>query len=910
MKEILITSSVLILSVIILRLLFRTTVSRRLIYGAWLLVALRLLVPVQFGQLNISILNQTEPVTDAITDIAQRPVSGPSREELYNDALREQISQGGPVFIPEVQEQAESQIQHSGRPAEDVYEEILGSNKPETIILPEVNRQIETVVEETVSPTLGQIALGIWIIGMVSMAAWFLGVNLSFRRSLRSATESPEPGCETPIMVSAAIASPCVFGLLRPVIYLTPNCVENMRIRRHVLTHEQTHLRHGDHIWAWVRCILLCIYWFHPLVWIAAILSKRDCELACDEAALKTLGEEEHLAYGKTLVDMVAFNPAPGHLLETATAMHETKKQLKERVNCIVKKPKVFLTAAIALLLVLTIVTGCAFSGPILKPAGIGNDETAPTETQPPTTTIPPTTVPATDPTTQPQTPEKATLTILVAEDVFDSVTSWSNRDKSSVWPALEAMLAEKGVSVEWIIADSEQYVETLADTLVNSERKPDLIWLGSTSAKDKLAYAEAGYFTAIDDVLPYSDGTVTAWLETHPFYEAKIRVNGKLWWFGSYNQWQYQGQNISSGSPSGICVREDWMKKLGMTEVPDTIEELEAYLLACRNADVNGNGLPDEMAAFRCSDISTCFLSTFYGVPFGEFSVDMTTGQVVTPWESTGVKDMLRTCVDWAKKGYMNARILNGYEAEPRLNNQLAIQGTYFCDNWTLNSLEENNSDSPPVLVGVLPNRSIYPNAYIRRDTPHAIDLHSMAISSECDNPEAVAAVLDVLTSKEYQTLLDWGVEGYSYELDSNGNPVPKDDGTTLTQTGREMLSNYVLPDVFNVYTIEEDESYCRSDLQLQQMHAGLTWEARFLAGVDHCFANPTAEESAVLSTHYEKYEELSLQIYQDILMGKINIDTQWESHVLQPLQAAGMDELKAVYQAQFDRFMEAANS
>ena len=44
MKEILITSSVLILSVIILRLLFRTTVSRRLIYGAWLLVALRLML--------------------------------------------------------------------------------------------------------------------------------------------------------------------------------------------------------------------------------------------------------------------------------------------------------------------------------------------------------------------------------------------------------------------------------------------------------------------------------------------------------------------------------------------------------------------------------------------------------------------------------------------------------------------------------------------------------------------------------------------------------------------------------------------------------------------------------------------------------------------------------------------------
>ena len=910
MKEILITSSVLILSVIILRLLFRTTVSRRLIYGAWLLVALRLLVPIQFGQLNISILNQTEPVTDAITDIAQRPVSGPSREELYNDALREQISQGGPVFIPEVQEQAESQIQHSGRPAEDVYEEILGSNKPEAIILPEVNRQIETVVEETVSPTLGQIALGIWIIGMVSMAAWFLGVNLSFRRSLRSATESPEPGCQTPVKVSTAIASPCVFGLLRPVIYLTPNCVENMRIRRHVLTHEQTHLRHGDHIWAWVRCILLCIYWFHPLVWIAAILSKRDCELACDEAALKTLGEEEHLAYGKTLVDMVAFNPAPGHLLETATAMHETKKQLKERVNCIVKKPKVFLTAAIALLLVLTIVTGCAFSGPILRPAGIPGEGTTattqPSETTP--TTAAPTTEPTDEPTTQPQAPELTTLTIMVSDDT-DSYYSWTHRGETSVWPALEAMLAEKGVRVEWIITDLSGYAEKMDQILTTAEDKPDLIWLDTMSASSKLEYAASGCFTAISDVLPYSDGTVTAWLNDHPEYTAKLSVDGKLWWFGSYYHWQYQGQDVASGSPSGICVREDWMRKLNMTEVPDTVEELEAFLLACRAADVNGNGEPDEKVAFRGSDISTNFLNCFYGVPFNDFSPDLVTGKVETPWESEGVKDMLRVCVDWVKKGYMDERILSGSEASARNQNQLAIQGTYFCDNWTTVNIDVNGGETP-VLVGVIPDRSVHPNAYIRRDAPNSTDMQSMAITAGCDNLEAVAALLDVLTSAEYRKLMAMGVEGYSYELDSNGNPVFNEGQTLLSMTGRELLDKGILPDVFGIYTIEEDEAMCASDLQLQQMRTGLEWEARFVSGADQYYATSTEEEYAVLETWLVCYQTVSQNIYQDILAGKINIDTQWESHVLQPLQAAGMDELKAVYQAQFDRFMEAANS
>ncbi len=385
MKEILITSSVLILAVIALRFLFQSKVSRRLIYCAWLLVALRLLVPVQLGNVNFSVLTPAQPVTDAIGQVAQKPVAGPSREEAYNNALQDYIDQEKPIFRPEVQEQVDTQIQH-GRPPQEVYEELLGSQKPENVLLPEVNQQIESQVTETVAPTLGQIATAVWVIGMVAMAGWFIAVNLSFRRKLKeSATVLELPECKIPVKVSSAVASPCLFGLLRPTIYLTPVCVGDEKMQHHVLTHELAHLRSGDHIWAWVRCICLCVYWFNPLVWVAASLSRRDCELACDEAVLKQLGETERLAYGKTLLDMVSSVPAPGQLLETATAMHETKKQLKERMKCIVKKQKVFLTAAIILLMVLAVITGCTFSGAFDGPTE-NPQSTTPSTT--PTTTV------------------------------------------------------------------------------------------------------------------------------------------------------------------------------------------------------------------------------------------------------------------------------------------------------------------------------------------------------------------------------------------------------------------------------------------------------------------------------------------------------------------------------------------
>ena len=55
MKEILITSSALIVALLLLRALFGGKVRRKLIYGAWLLVAARLLIPVQIGHIILRV---------------------------------------------------------------------------------------------------------------------------------------------------------------------------------------------------------------------------------------------------------------------------------------------------------------------------------------------------------------------------------------------------------------------------------------------------------------------------------------------------------------------------------------------------------------------------------------------------------------------------------------------------------------------------------------------------------------------------------------------------------------------------------------------------------------------------------------------------------------------------------------
>ena len=75
MREILLTSSVLILAVLLLRRAFRDRISRRAQYVLWALVLVRLLVPVSLPGADFSVLSAAEPVGRTVTErLEQREI--------------------------------------------------------------------------------------------------------------------------------------------------------------------------------------------------------------------------------------------------------------------------------------------------------------------------------------------------------------------------------------------------------------------------------------------------------------------------------------------------------------------------------------------------------------------------------------------------------------------------------------------------------------------------------------------------------------------------------------------------------------------------------------------------------------------------------------------------------------------
>ena len=155
-------------------------------------------------------------------------------------------------------------------------------------------------------------------------------------------------------------ATPMLIGIFRPCIIIpdmryTDNQLEN------ILLHEITHMRRYDIAVKWLALIAVSVHWFNPLAYLIRRELSEDCELACDEAVILAFSPEEKQAYGETLIVASGVGYPAGVLQAT---MCEEKRNLKERLLSIMKHKKVSKTAALfSVLLIALVISGAWYSG-------------------------------------------------------------------------------------------------------------------------------------------------------------------------------------------------------------------------------------------------------------------------------------------------------------------------------------------------------------------------------------------------------------------------------------------------------------------------------------------------------------------------------------------------------------------
>ena len=182
-------------------------------------------------------------------------------------------------------------------------EKLYGSGQMVNTGVDVIDRVVSPAVDAALTQSISAGQLRSWTEGLAIV--WLSGVMvlmvyglLSYRRLVYRVNTAVK--VRDNIYCSEYAKSPFVLGFRQPKIYLPFHLSE--KIQTHVIAHEQEHIYRSDHQIKAAGFLLLSVYWFNPLLWLAYVLLCRDIEYACDEQVISKLQPEQRAEYAEALL--------------------------------------------------------------------------------------------------------------------------------------------------------------------------------------------------------------------------------------------------------------------------------------------------------------------------------------------------------------------------------------------------------------------------------------------------------------------------------------------------------------------------------------------------------------------------------------------------------------------------------
>ncbi len=318
MAEALIGSSILIILILIIRKVLHKKLSKRLIYGLWLIVVLRLTV-LTFVEI---------PYELSVVEYPLHSLSVSVNRIIEDNEMTSYAVEDNSILIADE--------------------------------LPVVN-------EKEISLKL--VLLLAWWIGIILVLfVHFIPLAKMWRilKQKRSLLIDKDKE-HLRVYMHPEIPMPFLFG---KDIYCPEKDVKNSIKLQEIIRHETMHYQHLDPVWNLFRCLITAIYWFNPLVWLASFLSKQDAEYACDEAVIGGMCEEEKEQYCKVLLEIATGYSFVKKSMYIETGM--TSGNLKNRIKHIMEKNSYKKVGAFVIVLFLLL---CTLSTLPLEAANFYNAE-------------------------------------------------------------------------------------------------------------------------------------------------------------------------------------------------------------------------------------------------------------------------------------------------------------------------------------------------------------------------------------------------------------------------------------------------------------------------------------------------------------------------------------------------------
>ncbi len=252
---------------------------------------------------------------------------------------------------------------------------------------PEKPNRINTANSQDIYSMSLSLLVPIWLTGFIVLLIFSAFITIRFKRRTRDFKKVLDPEIlslveqcsgrlnikkKIPIYMHSYFKSPCIAGVIKPSIYL-PEDIGTKAYHyqlEHVLLHELSHHKRKDLICNFMASIAALLHWFNPLVWLAVREMRYDREIASDAYVMEVLGEPGVIPYGMTIINLASLF-SNRHKQFNLVSFTETHSQVERRVEMIkmFKKGSYQVTlSAIICFILIGVVTLTTVAG--IKPDG------------------------------------------------------------------------------------------------------------------------------------------------------------------------------------------------------------------------------------------------------------------------------------------------------------------------------------------------------------------------------------------------------------------------------------------------------------------------------------------------------------------------------------------------------------
>lgn len=486
---------------------------------------------------------------------------------------------------------------------------------------------------------------------------------------------------------------------------------------------------------------------------------------------------------------------------------------------------------------------------------------------------------------------------------------------KSRLWDQFEADLAKLGIKLELDLIMTDQ-IATTFQTMLATGKLNDYDWLFIPNVDDKtlLSMVDQGRLYPLNKAIDqYSQGPAKEFYNNGygKTYANLTRVaDGNFYWLTVTTATYYKAPPNFQGSSVSGNIRKDWLDAVGLG-IPKTLDEFYNALSTFQQQDMNRNGVKDEVASINMSNFGNG-VAQWFGL--GTDIISSLDNKVVSPWYQAHAKDYFA----YMNKLYKAGLIQISDDGTNQAANKIAYNYDYSIATWAEQAIQVPNGAAKPYLAPFALQAAADTPPRVWQEAGLGALWSRSFIPAGSKHVDAVARFIDYMVSDECKILSRVGIEGYTFEYDSDHNPqfitnpniVGRDD--VIRAHEHTLWISAIFPrfqeverhvEAIRLANLGKDLGYPETGFSLKSDFQEAVYNGLYASvqDIDGIVAFPTAQEIDRLAEIRPDLTTYSEELVTSLIIGDKSL-SNWDSYMAD-LKRLGLDELISIYQARIDR-------